>query len=169
MMKRLKLTGRSKRMQHFQELNNKSELNLVSMMDIFTILVFFLLVSSGSQQLQAGKDMKLPTSIAKKDPRETLVISITKENVLVQGRVVGKLADILASTDTGFMPLETELKFQSSRTILTNAPKDAPRAVTIMGDETIPYQLLRKILTACRNANYTEIAFAAYQQAKGKK
>ncbi len=168
-MKRLKLTGRSKRMQHFQELNNKSELNLVSMMDIFTILVFFLLVSSGSQQLQGSKDMKLPTSIAKKVPQETLVISITKDSLLVQGHAVGKLTDVITASEAGFTPLETELKFQSSRTVLSNAPADAARAVTIMGDETIPYQLLRKILTACRNANYTQIAFAAYQQSKSKK
>jgi biopolymer transport protein ExbD len=168
MMQKLKLTGRSRRMQHFQELNSKSELNLVSMMDIFTILVFFLLVSSSSQQLQASKDIKLPTSIAKKVPHETLIISVTKEDLLVQGRLVAKLSDVLASGDGGYAPLEKELNYQSSLRVLSNAPKDAPRAVTIMGDETIPYQLLRKILTSCRDTNYTQIAFAAYQKAKGK-
>lgn len=150
------------------ELNTESELNLVSMMDIFTILVFFLLVSSSTQQLQTSKDVKLPTSVSQKLPKETLIIVITKDAILVQDQQVAKLADVLTAHDDTIAELEKELKFQASKLILTETTEQAQLGVTIMGDETIPYELLRKILTSCRNANYTQIAFAALQKSRSK-
>jgi len=163
----LKLSSRSKRMDHFKELHGRSGLNLVSLMDIFTILVFFLLVSSGAQQLPNSKDITLPTSVANNVPKETLIIVITKTDVLVQGKKVAAISDLLTSQEIIIAALETELKFQASKSQFIKTDKKTGRAITIMGDENIPYQLLRKILATCRQANYTTIAFAAFQKAKG--
>ncbi len=165
-MSSLKLTGRSKRMEHFKGLHSRSALNLVSLMDIFTILVFFLLVSSGTQ-LPNNKDITLPTSVAKKVPQETLIIAITKRDILVQGKRVAEISQVLESNENTILKLEEELKLQASRGLLLQKERSVGRAVTIMGDENIPYQLLRKILATCRQANYTKIAFAAFQKAKG--
>ena len=160
---------RSRRMERNHKRNKQSALNLVSLMDIFTILVFFLLVSSSNvQQLPSSKDIALPTSVAKKAPKETLVIAITERDILVQGLKVAMISDVLASGDDLIPALEKELKFQASKTLFTVAEKNKGRSVTIMGDENIPYQLLRKILATCRQANYTHIAFAALQKVKGK-
>lgn len=163
-----KITGRSSRRQHFLDLNSSTELNLVSLMDIFTILVFFLLVSSNTQQLPSSKDIKLPTSVSQKVPKETLIIAITKDSILVHGRQVAKLDEVLASDDAKIAALEKELKFQASKLILTESTESPQLAVTIMGDESIPYKLVRKILTTCRDANYTQIAFAALQKSRSK-
>lgn len=165
-MKDVKLSGRSKRKEHFKDLHSRSGLNLVSLMDIFTILVFFLLVSSGAQQLPNSKDITLPTSIAKKVPKETLVIAITKEYILVQGKKIASIAEVLSSKDLTITALEEELKYWATKSLFTRPEKTAGRAVTIMGDENISYQMLRKILATCRQANYTRIAFAAFQKAK---
>jgi biopolymer transport protein TolR len=165
-MKYEKLSGRSKRMEHFRGLHSRSGLNLVSLMDIFTILVFFLLVSSGSQQLPSSKDITLPTSVAKKVPKETIVIAITKKDILVQGKKVAGISQSLDSEKATISTLEAELKYLSSKSMFAVVDKKAGRPVTILGDEQIPYQLLRKILATCRQANYTRIAFAAYQESK---
>jgi len=164
----LKLSSRSKRMEHFKGLHSRSGLNLVSLMDIFTILVFFLLVSSGAQQLPNSKDITLPASIADNVPKETLIIAITRTDVLVQGKKVATISDLLENKETIIADLEKELKFQASKSQFTTTDKKAGRAITIMGDENIPYQLLRKILATCRQADYTRIAFAAFQKAKGQ-
>jgi len=143
-------------------------LNLVSLMDIFTILVFFLLVSSSNvHQLPKKKDINLPTSIATKAPKETLIISVTQRSILVQGREVAIINTIMQDTSPLIASLEKELNFQSSKTrVIKNAEgKIKGKSVTIMGDENIPYELLRKILATCREANYTKIAFAAMQKA----
>lgn len=167
-MNSLKLSSRSKRMDHFKELHSRSGLNLVSLMDIFTILVFFLLVSSGAPQLPNSKDITLPTSVANNVPKETLIITITKTDVLVQGKRVAVISELLEGKETIIAELEKELKFQASkRQLITSEDKKIGRAITIMGDENISYQLLRKILATCRQADYTAIAFAAFQKAKG--
>ena len=162
------MSRRARRMDRNHKRNKQSALNLVSLMDIFTILVFFLLVSSSNvQQLPNSKDISLPTSIAEKAPKETLIIAITQDSIIVQGTKVSTIEDALANKDTLIPGLEQELKFQSSKSSAAiKLSKGLP--VTIIGDENIPYQLLRKILATCRQSNYTHIAFAALQKAKGK-
>lgn len=159
---------RARRMERHHKRNKQPALNLVSLMDIFTILVFFLLVSSSNvQQLPNKKDIKLPTSIAEKAPKETLIIAVTGRDILVQGqRVVGVSTAIGLAGDL-IPELAKELKFQAAGSRLGKKPKGG-FAVTIMGDEALPYELLRKILATCRQSHYTKIAFAAVQKAKGK-
>lgn len=162
------MSRRARRMERNHSRNKQSALNLVSLMDIFTILVFFLLVSSSNvQQLPNSKDISLPVSVAEKSPKETLVIAITQDSIIVQGTKVSSISDAINSIGTLIPGLEHELKFQSSKSAdLGNTGKG--RSITIMGDENISYQLLRKILATCRQTNYTHIAFAAVQKAKGK-
>ncbi|VAW68096.1 hypothetical protein MNBD_GAMMA09-2416 [hydrothermal vent metagenome] len=159
---------RAKRMEKHHARRNTSGLNLVSLMDIFTILVFFLLVSSSSvQQLPKKKDIHLPTSVATKAPKETLIISITQKNIMVQGREVALVEQVLRAASPRIEGLQKELVFQASKTprVKMADGKTKGKAVTIMGDENIPYELLRKILATCREVNYTNIAFAAMQKA----
>jgi len=165
----MKISSRAQRMEQFKKLHGKSGLNLVSLMDIFTILVFFLLVSSSNvQQLPNNKKITLPTSVAEKVPKETIIIAITKTAILVQGKEVLKIDEAVKNEKPVIDKLEQELKFQTSKTSYTNKAGNIARSVTILGDENISYQLLRKILASCRQANYTRIAFAALQKAKGK-
>ena len=159
---------RAKRMERHHARRKQPALNLVSLMDIFTILVFFLLVSSSNvQQLPKKKDIHLPTSVATKAPKETLIISVNQKNILVQGREVAIIQQVMADQAPLIAGLEKELKFQASksRVIKTADGKVKGKAVTIMGDENISYDVLRKILATCREANYTQIAFAAMQKA----
>ena len=167
-MKNAKLSGRSKRMKDFESLHKNAGLNLVSLMDIFTILVFFLLVSSGSQQLPNSKDVTLPTSVADKVPKETLIISITETEIIVQGKKVIDIADIVEGENAVIAALQEELNFRTESRLVAPTESNEGLSVTIMGDENIPYQLLRQILATCRQTNYTKIAFAAVQTAKNK-
>ncbi len=166
----MQLSKRAKRMERRHEQRKRPSLNIISLMDIFTILVFFLLVSSSNvQQIPSKKDIRLPTSVATTAPQETLVIFITRDKILVQGRVVGDIASALNSKDILIKGLVDELKFQSANTgILADSQlKNAGKAITVMGDEEISYQLIRKILASCREVNYTRVAFATLQQTQG--
>lgn len=166
----MNMSRRARRMEKNHKKNKQSALNLVSLMDIFTILVFFLLVSSSNvQQLPSNKDVKLPTSIAKKSAKETIIISITSDSILVQGNKVSTIDEALVNDVTVIPKLEEELKYQYGKTADTQDTHSTKgKSVTIMGDENIPYKLLRKILATCRQTNYTHIAFAAVQKVKGK-
>ena len=161
-----------RRIARYKKFRKKTSLNLVSLMDIFTILVFFLLVnSSNSQQLPNSKNIKLPTSIATKSPQETIVIAVTNKDILVDGRKVAAVNNVLSGSNDSLLiqGLKKELDFQYSKSLrVKNNNSKNGLAVTIMGDEKIPYELLRKILSTCRQANFTHIAFAAMQKAKSE-
>jgi len=159
-----------RRMERYNKFRKKSSLNLVSLMDIFTILVFFLLVnSSNSQELPNSKQIKLPSSVATKSPQETLVISITSKDILVAGRRVAGIDEVLKlPDDASLIPmLKKELIFQYAKSFSsTKSAKVKGQSVTIMGDENMHYEVLRKVLATCRQANYTRIGFAAIQKVK---
>lgn len=167
----MSMSKRAKRMERHRQQRKRPAINLISLMDIFTILVFFLLVSSSSvQQIPNKKDLRLPTSVAIKVPQETLVIFVTRDKILVQGREVGDIAGEINQPDLLISGLVEELKFQASKTsVLSNAQSQQQqqgKAITVMGDELISYQLIRKILASCREANYTRIAFATLQKSQ---
>src|SRR5688572_21384465 len=106
----MKQSIRAKRMaKHHRRLSQVSKLNLVSLMDIFTILVFFLLVNSGDVEvLQADKSIKLPASFSEEIPENNLVVLISAEDVVVAGQPVGKVSDLVASKTDKFEPLSKE-------------------------------------------------------------
>lgn len=145
-----------------QRLSNVAKLNLVSLMDIFTILVFFLLLNSGDAEvLQSNKHIKLPDSVSEQTPNDNLVVMVNDKFLLVGGRQVASIDDILDSK-TGFIKgLEDELSYLAGkRPELTDKEKELGRAVTIMGDQAIPYDILKMVMATCAKSDYRNIALA---------
>ena len=142
------------------------ELNLVSLMDIFTILVFLLLVNSSNvESLPNTKDIQLPESIADVKARETVVIVIGEEDIIVQGKAVAKVADVLARPGNDIPKLRQALLSQNDRVLRKLAQDDiAGREVTIMADKDIPYRLLKKVMATCTQSDYGRISLAVLQK-----
>ena len=160
-------SNRAKRMQrHHARMRRGAGLNLVSLMDIFTILVFFLLVNSAEvQTLETPKDIKLPESIAENKPRETVVVHISQDQVLVQGTPVTTLAQVEALDGNIIEPLKLALKQQSDRVLRDASSADsASREVTILGDRELPYRILKKIMATCTDADYGKLSLAVIQK-----
>ncbi|HWV16220.1 MAG TPA: biopolymer transporter ExbD [Cellvibrio sp.] len=156
---------RARRMERHHEKAKTPGLNLIALMDIFTLLVFFLLVNSSStQHMPNQKNMKLPMSSSRIVPEETLVVEITNRDILVQGRVVATVEEALKSADDIIPTLKSELLELTSHRAVNDEQKE--HKITIMGDENISYDLIRKVLASCQQASYTKIAFAAMQKAK---
>src|SRR5690606_20792772 len=85
-------------------------LNLVSLMDIFTILVFFLMVNSSNVQvMQSNIPVALPESASQQELKETLVLTVTNEEVLVAGQVVARLEEVRQSAGGVHALLKQEL------------------------------------------------------------
>ncbi|HYA38081.1 MAG TPA: biopolymer transporter ExbD [Candidatus Methylomirabilis sp.] len=158
-----------KRAQRRQRNKTLVDLNLVSLIDIFTILIFFLLANASDVEvLPNTKAVKLPESTAEKTPRETVVVVVSDEDIIVQGRKVASVADVLNSGREVIEPLQAELEYQSGRAVIDKNAKDkANKDITIMGDKEIPYKLLRKVMVTCAHANYSNIAFAVLKKEKG--
>lgn len=163
----MKKSNRARRMErHHARSRRGVGLNLVSLMDIFTILVFFLLVNSAEvQTLETPKDIKLPESTAENKPRETVVVHIAHDRVLLQGQPVATIAEIEALEGNIIEPLKAALKSQSDRVLRESAAADAAsREVTILGDRELPYRVLKKIMATCTDADYGKLSLAVIQK-----
>ncbi len=164
-------SARAKRMEKHHKRNKGSgALNLVSLMDIFTILVFFLLVNSSDvQTLPNAKDMKLPESIAERKPEETVTILIGRTDILVQGTPVANIEKVMATKGNDIPALREALLSQNDRVLRREAKDDvAGREVTILGDKDIPYRLLKKVMATCTASDYGQISLAVLQKSSDK-
>ncbi len=158
---------RAQRMERRHERGKKGvALNLVALMDIFTILVFFLLVNSSDvETLPNAKDIQLPQSIAEEKAKESVVILISEEDILVQGSPVAKVADVMKLKGNDIPQLRQALLSQNDRVMRRESQDDiADREVTIMGDKDIPYRLLKKVMATCTMADYGQISLAVLQK-----
>lgn len=162
-----KLTSFSLQGQHKQFMK-PAKLNLVSLMDIFTILVFFLLLNSGSNEiLKVNKDLTLPDSTAQVEPSETTTVLITDEDILVDGRPVATMQEVVNGNGL-IAGLHQELGFLASkRTELTEEEKVLGRSVTILGDQEVPYEILKRVMLTCAKANYRDLSLAVSRVAGG--
>ncbi|MDW7710654.1 MAG: biopolymer transporter ExbD [Deferrisomatales bacterium] len=142
-------------------------LNLTSLMDVFTILVFFLLANaSSSEVLTTPKQVALPHSVVEAKPRETVVILVSPETVVVQGEAVLATPDLLASTGER-VPAISERLGQLERSIIGISTKTVAesREITILADKSIPFRALKKIMTTCTDSGYGMISLAVIQKA----
>ena len=160
---------KSKRMRRMERNKKKvTGLNLTSLMDVFTILVFFLLFhASGSEVMEAPKQIKLPDSAVETKPRETIVIMVSPESVLVQGKAVINTPELLdakietvAEINERLRQIEQNIIGISTKTIVES------KEVTILADKTIPFRVLKKIMSTCTGSGYGRISLAVIQKAE---
>lgn len=145
------------RQRHYGRMHKAGGLNLVSLMDIFTILVFFLMVNSSDVKvMQNTADVPLPTSTAEQEAIENLTVQVSGQSILVQGREVARL-DGIETTDTHIAGLSEELAYRRSR--WSEVP-DQGLEVTIMAGKDTDYRLLRKIMQTCVDEQFRQVRLA---------
>ncbi len=169
----MKQSQRAKRMaRHRGRLNFVPKLNLVPLIDCFTLLIFFLLInySAEVEVLHTDKSVKLPSSISDTLPKENLVVMVNAAEIIVSGRRVGSVSDLMANTSATFEPLETELKYLASKAApLSDEEKANGRSITILGDKQIPYEQLKKLMATCVAADYRNISLAVMHKEASNK
>lgn len=150
---------------HHKRTKSQPKLNLVSLMDIFTILVFFLLVNSSDVEvLESDKSIKLPDSVAEKLPEEMLIVKVSNEEILINGRSIIDINTVNNNSGKEIQALKTELEYLAAREPFKDEEEQAKgRDVTIMADAKIPYTLLKKIMTTCALTEYRNISLAVSQ------
>jgi biopolymer transport protein ExbD len=157
--RRMKRMGRNKR--------KLTGLNLTPLMDVFTILVFFLLFHSGGGDiLETPKQIKLPDSVVETKPRETVVIMVSPEMVLVQGEAVVSTPELLEDRIRTVSEIKDRLKLLERNIIGISTKTIAEsKEVTILADKTIPFKVLKKIMSTCTGSGYGRISLAVIQKA----
>ena len=143
-----------------------TKMPLTSLMDVFTILVFFLLVNSGSVEImEAPKDVSLPVSNVETKPRETVVIFVSPEEVLVQGKLVAQVGDILDEKEGAIDPITAQLaRLKESVIGDSTAAVAGSDEVTILADKSVPFSVIKTIMSTCTSEGYEKVSLAVIQQ-----
>ena len=141
-------------------------MNLTSLMDVFTILVFFLLVNSGSVEVvEAPKDVKLPESRVDSKPRETVIISISPEDILIQGMLAGTVDDVLEGDSAPLDKVRARLAELKENVIGLNTQVVAEtREVTILADRSVPFTVVKQVMSTCTGEGYENVSLAVIKK-----
>jgi biopolymer transport protein ExbD len=155
------MTPRERRAQHKARGGAAMDMNLVSLIDVFTILIFFLLSSaSGVETLVSPKAVKLPLANVEQAPKDTVVLVVNGEEILVEGRRVALVRELMAAPGDVIAGLKAELELLATRKAVRAENKSDTQAITIMADKDIPFTLLRKVMVTCAQANFSDVSFA---------
>jgi biopolymer transport protein ExbD len=152
---------------HRQRSHGGSHMALVPFIDMLTMLVVFLLLHSSEVEILPNtKNITIPQSIAEIKPRETVVVMVTTEDLLVNGRVIAKVADLRGNTTQLIIePLRLALKEQTDSSLRSAAQDDlADREVTIMGDKGTPFMVLKRVMATATAADYGKVSLAVIQR-----
>lgn len=143
-----------------------SHMALVPFIDVMTILVVFLLVHTSDVEVVPNtKNISIPISVASTKPRASVVVMITKEELLVDGLFVAKIADVSASNTALIEPLRKALRQQADKALVTASQQSiADREVTIMGDRDLPYAVLKKVMATCTGSDYGKVSLAVIER-----
>lgn len=166
----MKMSSRAKRMlrRHLKGQKRDPNMNIISLIDIMSVLVLFLLVhSSEVEVLPNPNEIRVPESVAEAQPDPAVVVMVTRHEVLVQGRAVISLDDLKSDPETVIKSLATALKEQQEfrvEGVTAKTTDPADRAVTVLADRDTPYSVLKKVLATCTASEFGKVAFAVTQK-----
>jgi biopolymer transport protein ExbD len=164
----MSISSRALRMaQHHIRNRADAQLNLIPLIDILSVMVAFLLVySTEVEVIQNSKGIEIPQSIAQTAPKQSVVVMVTKDDLFVQGEFITTIKDLRATPGTLVEPLRDALK----RPLLVGkemTERDlAQREITIMADKSLPYDVLKRVMATCTDADYGKISLAVIQKEK---
>ncbi|HDP99761.1 MAG TPA: biopolymer transporter ExbD [bacterium] len=149
---------RKKRSTHFS-------LKLTSMIDMFTILLVFLLKSYSTEGhiMSVAPDLRLPQSSAQKAPETTSIVAVTADVILLDGHRVASVSEVIRSSSNLIPELQRELV--RKRTLSEQVGKihqdiGFTGKISIQGDRELPYAVIKKIMFTCGKIGYNDIMLA---------
>lgn len=161
----MSMPKRARRMAlHHLRRNGDVELNLIPLIDIMSVMVAFLLVYSADVEVvQNSKGVQIPQSIAEQKPKQSVVVMITKDQVFVQGELVTSIAEVRAARTSQIDALSAVL----ARPMLEGVAVTeglASREITVIADKSLPYEVVKRVMTTCTREGYGRISLAVLEK-----
>ncbi len=150
-----------------------SSLRLTSLIDMFVIILVFLLKSYSVVELnvQIQDNMHLPTSISRKLPMETVVLTVAKNAILVDGIGVAEVGEnfevVGVETNEAGIPAVTTLlerKYKAFEKQAKAREDDFKGELTVQCDKDIPYRLLKRLIKSAGDAHFSDFKLMAFKQ-----
>ncbi len=151
-----------------------SSLNITSMMDMFTIILLFLLKSYSTEGaiIASADNLVLPNSVSKEKPTEIgLNMSLTGESVMIDNKPIMDTKELRALDDSLFIVdsvkvptvLDNELKAQRAKEmkfVEAGLQNEVKANIVIQVDKNMDFNVLYKIMKICGRNKYLELRFA---------
>lgn len=161
----MKGSARARRMQRGHRRMKHATLPLVALVDIFTNVMIFLIINIGDVQvLDQDRMIHLPQSYSERRPEYTALIKIDNDEIHLDGKLIATVPAVLAAESDDVPALHAALDANIAARPLTEAEKPNGRAVTIMGDQQLPYKVLKRVMATCALAEFRDIALAVDKQ-----
>ena len=164
----MSMSNRARRMaQHHLRHKADAQLNLIPLIDILSVMVAFLLVySTEVEVIQNSKGIEIPQSIAQVAPKQSVVVMITRDDLFVQGEYIATVKEIQSAPGPLIAPLTAALKRPMLVGQTITEQDISQREITIMADKSLPYDVLKRVMQTCTDADYGRISLAVIQKEK---
>lgn len=145
-------------------------LNITSMLDMFTILIIFLLKSYSAEGiiLTIPADLHLPQSTTQSAPEPGLVVEVSRNALVVDGKILDVDLNAIQHSekliiDNLYEHLMTKTR-QYEEISKLNPNAGFTGRLILEGDREIPFRLLKKILYTCGQAGFINQSLAVFQK-----
>lgn len=163
--------GRGDRRDRLRRLKTGASVNLTSMMDILTTLLFFVLLSfvSGGESATPAPGITLPKSTADDATRASLVVAVDATSILVGGERVATVDETLAGEGLLIAPLAAHLtaareQMDALARRKGEDPATTPRLVTLQGDAAVEFRVLQRVMATLDHSGFPDIALAVLKK-----
>jgi biopolymer transport protein ExbD len=147
-----------------------ARLQLTSLIDIFTVLLLFLLKSLvvGGAVVSPFPGVNLPPSSSTASFRESPVVVVAKNQIVVDGEAVCPTDDVVQSQELKVAALEQALAGVRQKTEALAERAGSSRKfegkLILQADETIPFHVLQKVMYTSQTVGFYDITLAVIQK-----
>jgi biopolymer transport protein ExbD len=147
-----------------ESMGDSTGMMLTSLMDIFIVLVLYLLVNQGTGvELDPPEHVVLPISGVDTAPRQSVVIVLSDRDVRIQGQPVVSMADVVGSDELEITPIRQAIERIKAEAEQRRDQAGMHTEVTIVADQSVPFKVLKKVMLSSSNAGFGKISFAVNQ------
>jgi biopolymer transport protein ExbD len=147
-----------------ESMGDSTGMMLTSLMDIFIVLVLYLLVNQGTGvELDPPEHVVLPISGVDTAPRQSVVIVLSERDVRIQGQPVVSMADVVTSDELEITPIRQAIERIKAEAEQRRDQAGMHTEVTIVADQSVPFKVLKKVMLSSSNAGFGKISFAVNQ------
>ncbi|MDX8386708.1 MAG: biopolymer transporter ExbD [Gallionella sp.] len=142
---------------------------LTSLMDIFIVIVIYLLMNQalGVDIVAPPKVIKLPESVVEKTPRQTVVMTVSSKVIIVQGEQLATVAEVIASDKDYIENIgQRMVEIRESYIGISDEAIANSVEVTIMADKSVPFKVLKRMMSTSGSAGYNKISLAVNSKEK---
>jgi biopolymer transport protein ExbD len=161
---------RKRRMSRNSRKPKSTGMMLTSLMDIFTVLVLYLIANQGTGvTLDTPKTVRIPDSIVETAPRRSIVMAVSETEVQIQGVPIITIADVISNQKDYIEPVRQEmLKLKNLAAEQGDKGISESTEVTILADKGIPFKILKKLMSTSSSAGFDKISLAVNQKENQK-